>query len=118
MPHLSDLHLHLHYDGHFSLMVTAEGALAFHSLLVFASGPTSGMSPRHKSLSHFAGALPSTLIRACSIEKAAEKQEAARWLLIKPHPKNSVATLGVSGSLYIVFSERPAKLVNITFEEQ
>lgn len=99
-------------------MVTAEGALAFHSLLVFASGPTSGMSPRHKSLSHFAGALPSTLIRACSIEKAAEKQEAARWLLIKPHPKNSVATLGVSGSLYIVFSERPAKLVNITFEEQ
>lgn len=72
------------------------------------------MSLLHKSLSHFAVSTFLHVVYACTIEKAVESQEAApKDLLIKPHPKNSVVTLGVSGSLYDAFSERPAKLVNI-----
>jgi len=41
VPYVSDMHLKLHYDWPFSLMVTAYGALAFCSLLDFASGPAS-----------------------------------------------------------------------------
>lgn len=43
---------------------------------------------------HRCSALPSALRCDCSTEKAAERREAAKWLLIKPHPKGGVATWG------------------------
>lgn len=69
-----------------------------------------GLSPQHitavEVIESFCCLCPPHLVHTCAIEKAVERQEAApKDLLIKPHTKNSVGSLGVSGSLYVAFSE-------------
>lgn len=86
VPCLSHLYLKLHYDWCLSLKVPAPGALTF---------PCSAWDLPLRYMAAPCSTLPSALRSACSTEKAAERREAAGWLLIKPHPKGGVATWGV-----------------------